>query len=181
MAFHSFLGTPTFIHVREVSPHGTMSASESPAETSSAEHERSLRPRKRASKEKKEDVKGSEAAIGSCHCCGGMLQRIPESARRCGTCGARYHAYDCGNRRSQAGFTNFDQCPRVSVLPPSNPAYRLVRGPCSTHNLPSRRTRTFFPGLSDPDSHPPDLLPPTLTDAFLRPDSAPRCACAREG
>jgi hypothetical protein len=64
------------------------------------------------------DIEGRDAATGSCHCCGGMLRRTPESARQCGKCGARYHAYDCGNRRRDAGFTDFDQCPRVSVLPP---------------------------------------------------------------
>ena len=127
------------------------------------------------------DIEGRDAATGSCHCCGGMLSRTPESARQCGKCSARYHAYDCGNRRRDAGFTDFDQCPRVSVFPPSIPRVSTRPGPVFYTRIPKHSpsflyrglffSRTIFPDSTD-DS--------TLTDAFLRPDSAPRCACARE-
>lgn len=96
-----------------------MSASESPAEKCSAGHDMSLRPKKRAAKDEedsKEDVQGRKAAKGSCHCCGGMLKRNPDFAKVCGTCGARFHTYDCGNRRGDAGFRDFSKCLRVSHI-----------------------------------------------------------------
>lgn len=80
-----------------------------------------LRPKKRAAKDEedsKEDVQGRKAAKGSCHCCGGMLKRNPDFAKVCGTCGARFHTYDCGNRRGDAGFRDFSECLRVSVTSP---------------------------------------------------------------
>ena len=58
-----------------IAAHGSMSASESPAERCSAGHDMNLRPKKRAAKDEedsKEDVQGRKAAKGSCHCCGGM-------------------------------------------------------------------------------------------------------------
>jgi hypothetical protein len=90
-------------------------------------------PKRRAAQPPPVGVEGRDTATGS----RGGLGRIPESARQCGKRGARYHAYDCGgNGRSEAGFTNLDQCPRVSVLPPSIHACRPVVGPCSTPSRP---------------------------------------------
>ena len=102
-----------------IAAHGSMSASESPAEKCSAGHDMSLRPKKRAAKDEedsKEDVQGRKAAKGSCHCCGGMLKRNPDFAKVCGTCGARFHTYDCGNRRGDVGFRDFSKCLRVSHI-----------------------------------------------------------------
>jgi len=98
-----------------------MSASKSPAAKCSAGHDMTLRPKKRAAKDEEysqEDVQGRKAAKGSCHCCGGMLKRNPDFAKVCGTCGARFHTYDCGNRRGDAGFRDFSECLRVSVTSP---------------------------------------------------------------
>ena len=92
----------------------------------SLRHDMRLRPgNKRAEPEEvsKEDVTGRKAAKGSCHCCGGMLKRNPDFAKLCGTCGARFHAYDCGNRRGEAGFRDFTQCPRVSAPTPIESAF----------------------------------------------------------
>ena len=103
-----------------IAAHGSMSASESPAERCSAGHDMNLRPKKRAAKDEedsKEDVQGRKAAKGSCHCCGGMLKRNPDFAKVCGTCGARFHTYDCGRRRGNAGFRDFSECLRVSHIP----------------------------------------------------------------
>lgn len=91
------------------------------------------------------DIEGRDAATGSCHCCGGMLRRHPESAKQCGKCGARYHTYDCGNRRSEAGFTNFDQCPRVGVLPSSILHASTRPGPVFYTPRPAKVCRTFQP------------------------------------
>ena len=125
-----------------------MSASKSPAAKCSAGHDMILRPKKRAAKDEedsKEDVQGRKAAKGSCHCCGGMLKRNPDFAKVCGTCGARFHTYDCGNRRSEAGFTNFDQCPRVGVLPSSILHASTRPGPVFYTPRPAKVCRTFQP------------------------------------
>ena len=127
------------------------------------------------------DIEGRDAATGSCHCCGGMLSRTPESARQCGKCSARYHAYDCGNRRRDAGFTDFDQCPRVSVLPPSILRVSTRPGPVFYTPHPKHSPSFLHRGLFFSRTIFPDSTnASTLTDAFLRSDSAPRCACARE-
>ena len=92
------------------------------------------RPKRRAAQPPPVGVEGRDAATGSC---GGMIRRTPESARQCGKRGARYHhAHDCGDGRGEAGFTNLDQGPMVSVLPPSIHACRPVGDPCSTPSRP---------------------------------------------
>ena len=127
------------------------------------------------------DIEGRDAATGSCHCCGGMLSRTPESARQCGKCSARYHAYDCGNRRRDAGFTDFDQCPRVSVFPPSILRVSTRPWPVFYTRIPKHSPSFLYRGLFFSRTIFPDSTnASTLTDAFLRSDSAPRCACARE-
>ena len=127
------------------------------------------------------DIEGRDAATGSCHCCGGMLSRTRESARQCGKCSARYHAYDCGNRRRDAGFTDFDQCPRVSVFPPSILRVSTRPGPVFYTPHPKHSPSFLHRGLFFSRTIFPDSTnASTLTDAFLRSDSAPRCACARE-
>jgi hypothetical protein len=52
---------------------------------------------------------------GTCHVCGGALRRGNVSlARQCVTCKTRYHASDCGKRRSNAGYGKpYDVCPKV--------------------------------------------------------------------
>ena len=94
------------------------------------------------------DIEGRDAATGSCHCCGGPLRRAPEVARQCGKCGARYHAYDCGNRRSEAGFTNFDQCPRCAEM------CMCAKGPmlCHTRALRDSRRKKRRNSLSEPST-----------------------------
>ena len=150
----------------------------SPEETTA-----SGRPKRRAAQPQPVglDIEGRDAATGSCHCCGGMLSRTPESARQCGKCSARYHAYDCGNRRRDAGFTDFDQCPRVSVFPPSILRVSTRPGPVFYTRIPKHSPSFLYRGLFFSRTIFPDSTDAsTLTDAFLRSDSAPRCACARE-
>ena len=47
--------------------------------------------------------------------CGGSLKRGNVNlARKCLKCKTRYHASDCGKRRSNAGYAEaYDQCPKV--------------------------------------------------------------------
>lgn len=54
-------------------------------------------------------------ASGTCHVCGGSLRRGKQDlARRCGECKTRFHANDCGKRRSNAGYLDsYEQCPKV--------------------------------------------------------------------
>lgn len=154
--------------------------------SSTEETTASGRPKRRAAQQPPVgiDIEGRDAATGSCHCCGGMLRRHPESAKQCGKCGARYHTYDCGNRRSQAGFTNFDQCPRVGVLPSSILRASTRPGPVFYAPRPAKVCRTFstrtFRGLFTWIAFS-TLLASSLTDALLRSDSAPKFACAQEG
>ncbi len=61
------------------------------------------------------DGSGKDPASGTCHVCGGSLKRGNVNlARKCLTCKTRYHATDCGKRRSNAGYAEaYDQCPKV--------------------------------------------------------------------
>ena len=61
------------------------------------------------------DCSGKDPASGTCHVCGGSLRRGNVNlARQCPSCKTRYHASDCGKRRSNAGYTKaYDSCPKV--------------------------------------------------------------------
>ena len=135
-----------------IAAHGSMSAFESPAERCSAGHDMNLRPKKRAAKDEedsKEDVQGRKAAKGSCHCCGGMLKRNPDFAKVCGTCGARFHTYDCGNRRGNAGFRDFSECLRVSHIP-ARTRRGSRPGTGAPHQPINRRQKNHLSASSDP-------------------------------
>ena len=127
------------------------------------------------------DIEGRDAATGSRHCCG-VAQAHPESARQCGDA-APDHSYDCGNRRARLGSRTLTSVLGWASFYPRYPAHRPVRGPCSTP--PGRRKFAepfagHFRGLFTRITffHPPG---PSLADALLPSDSAPKFACAREG
>ena len=160
----------------------------------------SLRPKKRAAKDEedsKEDVQGRKAARGSCHCCGGMLKRNPDFAKVCGTCGARFHTYDCGNRRGDAGFRDFSKCLRVSHISarirrgfrpgtgaPHQPIQRCRRREGCFHWATRRKKSPGLP-IPPPVPAPAEKKKLALTQppfALSAPqNSASRCARASTG
>ena len=60
---------------------------------------------------------GMEAAMGTCHKCGGSLCRgRKEFASLCGECGTRFHSIDCGDRLQRSGYQGMsEQCPKVRL------------------------------------------------------------------
>jgi len=134
-----------------------------------------LRPKKRAAKDEedsKEDVQGRKAAKGSCHCCGGMLKRNPDFAKVCGTCGARFHTYDCGNRRGDAGFRDFSECLRCFKM------CACVDGPVVCHvtalrqSRQAKRSRAGSASLAGPASGLFDTEDPSSKSGSFDPDHA---------
>ena len=103
---------------------------------------------------------------GTCHVCGGALRRGNVSlARQCVTCKTRYHASDCGKRRSNAGYGKpYDVCPKVRR------AFRLARPASRVERDRIRSSRTDAARARGTRAPPPPrvhLLKTTYDDATL--------------
>jgi hypothetical protein len=88
------------------------------------------------------DIRGPEAAKGTCHKCGGGLARGNSAlACLCGTCGTRFHTSDCGARLANSGYTgSTDVCPKVRA-----PSLRSTAPPPLTqHSHKGAGARVFF-------------------------------------
>jgi hypothetical protein len=97
---------------------------------------------------------------GTCHVCGGALRRGNVSlARQCVTCKTRYHASDCGKRRSNAGYGKpYDVCPKVRrAFRLARPAPRVERDrirSSRTDSARARGTRAPLPRMSNTTTTP---------------------------
>jgi hypothetical protein len=99
-------------------------------------------------------IRGSEAASGTCHRCGGGLARgNRDNACACKACGTRFHAMDCGDRLLAVGFEELsDACPKVRVR-----THFCVCDEGSTTGVlkRGRRQRVLSPPLHPAPPHPP--------------------------